>query len=266
MALDAADDRPRSELIDPFEHVDRLDLPGRPPVGGRLIGRWADRARPWVEWYGVRRLVATAITVVALVAGGWWLLRAPAPPTEAGLPYAATSTTVASVGTWQPATTGIAADTPATTTAATVVVHVAGAVVQPGVYLLPGGSRADAAVAAAGGAVAGADPNALNLAAPVLDGERIYVPLVGEPTPAPVAPVPAAATSPPGPPGPPGPIDLNRATADELDTLPGIGPATAAAIVEHRETVGPFATVDDLEDVRGIGPAKLDAIRELVTV
>ena len=65
---------------------------------------------------------------------------------------------------------------------------------------------------------------------------------------------------------PAGPIDLNHATVDELDVLPGIGPATAAAIVDHREQNGPFATVDDLEDVRGIGPAKLEAIRDLVTV
>ena len=63
-----------------------------------------------------------------------------------------------------------------------------------------------------------------------------------------------------------GPIDLNTATPAELEELPGIGPATAAAIVEHREEHGPFASVDDLTDVSGIGPAKLDAIRDLVRV
>ena len=63
---------------------------------------------------------------------------------------------------------------------------------------------------------------------------------------------------------PTGPVDLNRATAAELDALPGIGPATAQAIVDHREANGPFASVDDLEAVRGIGPAKLEAIRPLV--
>jgi competence protein ComEA len=65
---------------------------------------------------------------------------------------------------------------------------------------------------------------------------------------------------------PAGPIDLNRATVDELDRLPGVGPATAAAIVAHRDEFGPFASVDDLLDVRGIGPAKLDAIRTLIRV
>jgi competence protein ComEA len=63
-----------------------------------------------------------------------------------------------------------------------------------------------------------------------------------------------------------GPLDLNTATAEQLDTLPGVGPATAAAIVSHRERNGPFATVDGLLDVRGIGPAKLEALRDLVTV
>ena len=65
---------------------------------------------------------------------------------------------------------------------------------------------------------------------------------------------------------PAGPVDLNRATAAELDALPGIGPATAQAIVDHREANGPFASVDDLEQVRGIGPAKLATIRPLVTL
>jgi competence protein ComEA len=65
---------------------------------------------------------------------------------------------------------------------------------------------------------------------------------------------------------PSGPIDLNTATAEELDALPGVGPATAAAIVSHRERNGPFTSVDGLLDVRGIGPAKLEALRDLVTV
>ena len=128
-------------------------------------------------------------------------------------------------------------------------------------YELPAGSRVDAAVAAAGGARPDAAPGALNLAAPLADGTRIYVPVVGEEVP----PTPPVAVA-PGPTTPPGPIDLNRATAAELDELPGIGPSTAQAIVDHRTANGPFASVDDLEAVRGIGPAKLDAIRALVAV
>ncbi len=97
----------------------------------------------------------------------------------------------------------------------------------------------------------------------LVDGERVYVPLLGE--------VPSGAALPAGaPPGgrsaeASGPIDLNRATADQLDGLPGIGPATAAAIVAHREANGPFASVDELLEVRGIGPAKLEALAGLVS-
>jgi competence protein ComEA len=78
-------------------------------------------------------------------------------------------------------------------------------------------------------------------------------------------PAPPAAAGPPGSAAPAGPIDVNRATVAELDELPGVGPATATAIVAHRDEHGPFASVDDLEAVPGIGPAKLAAIRDLVT-
>jgi len=118
-------------------------------------------------------------------------------------------------------------------------------------------------VALVGGAVPDADLAAVNLAAVLHDGEQVYVPTVGEARP------PAAATGGAaddgGPTVAPGPVDLNRATAVELDELPGVGPATAAAIVAHRDLNGPFASVDDLEAVRGIGPAKLEALRGLVT-
>jgi competence protein ComEA len=142
-----------------------------------------------------------------------------------------------------------------------IVVHVAGAVAEPGVYELPAGSRVGGAIDSAGGPSRRADPAALNLAAPLSDGERVYVPKVGE-----AVPVTAVQNAPTGSAARAGPIDLNRASAEQLDTLPGIGPATAAAIVDHREQNGPFARVDDLEAVRGIGPAKLEAIRDLVAV
>jgi competence protein ComEA len=155
----------------------------------------------------------------------------------------------------------MAANTPSTVSSLTVV-HVAGAVVAPGVYSLAGSPRVTDAVAAAGGMSVEADPNAVNLAAPVHDGERVYIPKVGEVTAVAVnnAGGPAIAA------GPVGPVNLNTATAEELDVLPGVGPATAAAIVAHRQQHGPFQTVDQLGDVRGIGPAKLDALRGLVTV
>ena len=198
--------------------------------------------------------------MVAVVAGGWWLLRSPAPPTEAGLPRATTTAlppTSTTVGPAAAAASGVGAASTAVPTS--VVVDVAGAVVRPGVYELPAGARVHAAVEAAGGAAPDADLAAVNLAAPLLDGAQVYVPAVG---------APPRAGAPPGPSPPttaPGPVDINRATAEQLDALPGIGPSTAQAIVTHREEHGPFASVDALEDVRGIGPAKLDAIRALVT-
>ena len=142
-----------------------------------------------------------------------------------------------------------------------VLVHIAGAVVAPGVYELSAGARVRDAVVAAGGPTDAADWNALNLAAEVADGVKVYVPATGEEVP-PSLTVPAAA-----PAGQTfgGPIDVNEATADQLDALPGVGPATATAIVAERVRNGPFVDVDDLDRVPGIGPAKLEALRDLVT-
>jgi competence protein ComEA len=253
--LHAAD--PSRDARDALDVLDPDGALRRPRPGHPLLGRVRERAAPWVTWFGLRRLVATAVTVVVVVAAGWWLLRAPAPPTEAGLAHATSITTQAPAGPSLAPPTTVA---PAPTTPSVVVVHVAGAVATPGVYELPGDARADDAVAAAGGSAPGAELDALNLAAPLRDGERIYVPREGEDVPPPAAPVEASATVPAGP------VDLNRATIEQLDALPGIGPSTAMAIVAHRDTNGPFATVDDLEQVRGIGPAKLEAIRPLVTL
>ena len=142
-----------------------------------------------------------------------------------------------------------------------VLVHVAGAVHDPGVYEVAAGARAIDAVAAAGGPTAEAELDRLNLAAPVVDGDRLYVPAMGEDEPPPVNP-PAAEL--PG--GRGGLIDLNRATAQELESLPGIGPALAAGIVAHRLEHGPFSDVAQLVDVPGIGPAKFDRLADLITV
>ena len=124
-------------------------------------------------------------------------------------------------------------------------------------HVLVEGDRVIDAIAAAGGETPGADIQVLNLAAPVVDGQRIHVPLEGE----------APEVDPGGPAGTAtGPIDINRAPAEVLETLPGIGPATAAAIIDDRTRNGPFATVDDLDRVSGIGPATLSRLRDLVTV
>ena len=218
-----------------------------------------ERAREWVQWVGPWRLVSGVLAVVVAAAVGWWLLAPPPATTESRLPFASTATTTATTDAPARVTdTAGPAPPPDGTTAVPVVVHVAGAVVSPGVYTLPAGSRVVDALTEAGGAVPDADTDAINLAAIVVDGQRIYVPHRGE-----VVPV---ADTPAGPTTPSGPVDINRATAEQLDDLPGVGPATAAAIIRHREEHGPFASVDDLADVRGIGPAKLDALRGLVTV
>jgi competence protein ComEA len=150
----------------------------------------------------------------------------------------------------------------ASTESALVVVHVAGAVVSPGLHELPTGSRVADAIAAAGGLTPAADQARINLAAPVTDGERVYVLAVGEQEPA----VAVGGGAGPATGAPSGPVDLNTADAEALDALPGVGPATAAAIIEHRGKVGAFTSVDQLLDVPGIGEAKLEALRDLVTV
>jgi competence protein ComEA len=170
-------------------------------------------------------------------------------------------------------TTNASADGP-TPADAPLVVAAAGAVVRPGVYRLAAGARVTDLVAAAGGLDPGADVDRVNLAAPVHDGERIYVPRRDQPEVPPVATggasEPATPRAAPGG-GPtsstiPALVDLNTADVALLDTLPGVGPSTAAAIVAYRGANGRFRTVDDLGEVRGIGPAKLEQLRPLVTV
>ncbi len=151
-----------------------------------------------------------------------------------------------------------------------IVVDVVGAVVRPGLHELPAASRVADAVAAAGGLTAEADRMRLNLAEPLSDGSRLWVPEVDEPVGPEVVPVTASTGDPGhnGASGGPGamPVDLNRADSGGLQQLPGIGPSLAAAIVEHRRRTGPFSTVDELVEVAGIGPVKLEQIRPWATV
>ena len=224
---------------------------------------FAERVHASITFLGPGRLLSGGLSILLVAAGCWWLLRAPAPPVEARLPLtvgATESSTIPGVATSTTIATSI--DPPGPIAPETIVVQAAGAVAAPGVYSLPDGARVHELISAAGGVTAEGDPAAISLALVLVDGQRVYVPRVGEIVP--VAPAPAAAES--GAVAPIGPIDLNRATAEQLDALPGVGPATAAAIVAHRDRNGPFATVDDLLDVRGIGPAKLDGLRTLVTV
>ena len=140
----------------------------------------------------------------------------------------------------------------ATTQPAMLQVHLAGAVVRPGLYEVPAGFRVGDLVDAAGGPAADADTAAVNLAERMRDGQQVYVPLVGE--------LPTTHGEGTGADGA-GPIDVNAATAAQLQALPGIGPSLAAAIVAYRSEHGPFGSLDELEEVPGIGPAKLSQLR-----
>lgn len=191
-----------------------------------------------------RRLVAAAVLVLALVALGARHLRAgPRPVALAVAPIRAS---------------GQAASRPRA--APGLVVDIEGEVRRPGLVRLAPGSRVADAVARAGGTTRFADRSGVNLAAPVSDGQQVLVPRRGS------AGVGAPAPTATGGAAPSGPVSLSSATAEQLDTLPGVGPATAAAIISDREAHGPFRSVNDLGRVRGIGDAKLDQLRDLVTV
>lgn len=144
----------------------------------------------------------------------------------------------------------------------TVQVHVVGAVRQPGVYALAAGSRVADAVEAAG-AADDADLAALNLAARLTDGQRLRVPQVGETAPAPTT---APAERARAPAAPPARVNLNTATAADLDALPGIGPALARRILEYRAQHGSFTTVEQLRDARLLPRATYERVREYLTV
>jgi competence protein ComEA len=131
------------------------------------------------------------------------------------------------------------------------VVHVTGAVQRPGVYRLPAGSRVDDAVRRAGGAVAKAELEAVNLAARLADGQQVVVPERG--------PGGSVATAMGG--AGEGPIGLGTATVEQLDTIEGIGPVTAQDIVEFRDAHGGLASVEQLDQISGIGPATMESLR-----
>jgi len=132
------------------------------------------------------------------------------------------------------------------------VIDVAGALRRPGLHRLPAGTRVAAAVAAAGGVTSHADLAAVNLAAPLADGEQIVIPARGAGT----AGTAAGAAH--------APVDLNSADAEQLDALPGIGPSTAAKIVAYRQEHGAFHSLAELDGVSGIGPSKLAQLKGLV--
>ena len=141
-------------------------------------------------------------------------------------------------------------------------VYVSGAVSHPDVYLLPPQSIVKDALSAAGGATEEADLDRVNLASELCDQQQIHVPRRGEAAPAVVSP---GGTAPDRPPAV-GPIDINAATVEQLDALPGVGPAIAGRIVSYREAYGAFATIEEIMNVKGIGPATFEEIKGLIVV
>jgi competence protein ComEA len=197
------------------------------------------------------RAAAVLVALVVLAAGVVWYragLSSPGADRAGALPPAAESPP-------PPAPT---------TTTAVVVVHVAGAVVRPGLYRLAAGSRVADAIDRAGGPRLRADLDRLNLAARLVDGQRIAVSRRGQPPPP--GPVDALAAASGEATVTAGPIDLNTAGAAELETLPGVGPATARKILEERSRRGGFRSIRDLLGVPGIGERRFAELRSRVRI
>jgi competence protein ComEA len=200
------------------------------------------------------QLIAYALAAVVIVALGVRFMRAQArsaaaPPLERSGPGASAQATPDGAGTVRigRSQTGAA------------LVHVAGAVRRPGVYRLRVGARVKQAVERAGGARPGADVNAINLAAKVADGQQVVVPRRAPTGGAAAVPSAGAADA-----APAAPVNLNTATPEQLDTLDGVGPATAQKIIAWRIEHGGFRSVEDLSQVPGIGPKRMEALREKV--
>ena len=240
-------------MLDPSETSDAGAPVARPPLEVRGLPALGARLH---AWRGDPRVGAVVLALVAVFAGVVWFRTGSHP--DGG----------ADRGDARPAGLAAAAapSTTSTSVATDLVVHVAGAVARPGVVRLRPDARVIDALDAAGGASPDADLDRLNLAAPLSDGTRVAVPRVGEPA-VPLDPsAPGGGSATGGEGVARGPIDVNVATEAELETLPGIGPTLAAAIIAERERNGPFRSVDDLERVRGIGSGRLDALRDLVRV
>lgn len=240
-AGDLTDFGPADERPEPAS-----SLPSRE---GRLVRWWVPASLRDARWEPGRpaalllSLVAVLAAVIAAV-GVWW--ERPVPVPAPSLPLVAPSL----------------ADAPPTSVTATseVVISVVGRVVRPGLVRLPDGSRVADALEAVGGALPDTDLTSLNLARRLSDGEQL---LVGVPPP-PGQPVDGE--SPDSPAGADPVIDLNRATLEQLDTLPGVGPVTAQRILDWRTEHGRFSSVDQLREVGGIGQARFAQLKDLVRV
>ena len=326
-APDAEDTVPLaiSTEVTPAE-VPAEETPAEPAASQPESNGWADwdqqpdwnEVDDWAEWeqadqpgttrstrWGLSPRVLLLVAVLALVAVVWGVTQfSAAPRAEQVASPSASAESVQAVGAQQSPATQSAAQATAQPSEsaqggpsgeATVRVHVAGAVNNPGVYTLPAQGRAVDAIAAASGAAADADLDRVNLAGALSDGVQIYVPHRGE-TAAPAQILPNGGTANAGQgtaangasqngaaqnnaPQPARtltssgnaqkgstPVNINTATAEELQSLPRIGPAMAQRIIAWREAHGGFRSVDELDAVPGIGPSMLENLRPLVTV
>lgn len=264
----------RRKLVEPDQERPELDLDA-----AQDLGEW--RPRGGLGAWSLGRIGGAALLVVVLVCAGFALaqLLRSEPQTVSAPQLPGLGEVDALSDSSEEDLNGVAADDkPAP--GGEVVVSVVGLVHSPGLVTLGPGARVADAIAAAGGSRDGADTTTLNLARPVADGEQVVVgalPPQGAPPPgsavlaaggaqetADPATVGggAAAAAPSGD----GKVNLNSAGPAELEGLNGVGPATASAIIEYRESSGPFSSVEQLGEVKGIGPAKLESLRDQVVV
>ncbi len=198
----------------------------------------------WLERY--RGYILIVLLNLVVLGGMFFFLRRPEPEPVTILPPEPTATPLP------------------TPTPKPLRVYVSGAVAHPDVYELPCDSIVKDAVEAAGGATGEADLNRINLARRVHDEEQIYVPRKGEENP-PVSTSPSSAS--PSPSDQRGhKVNINAATAEELSTLPGIGPTKAQSIIDYRLANGPFQSIEDIKNVRGIGEATFEKLKDKITV
>ncbi|MFJ6775670.1 helix-hairpin-helix domain-containing protein [Kitasatospora sp. NPDC091257] len=251
---------------DPGDTVDPGDAVDPPEAGARPRVPSFASFPPLGSALALDRRAVAGLAILLLFAVGYavqhfWLAR----PETVAVP--APAAVAAPAGVEPPAPADASAVDPragpAAGAGAEVVVDIGGRVHLPGLHTLPGGSRVADALRAAGGPLPETDTRSLNLARILTDGEQI---LVGEPGPAPAPAVVGSGSGPPGPAAPRPPVSLNRATLEQLDTLPGVGPTLAQRILAYRTSHGSFRSLDQLRQVSGIGARTYAELRPLLTL